>query len=40
MRVYDAKDERELYTFAFLGRYHSLLEGVKSCILKGRPSSR
>lgn len=35
IKLYDAADGRELYTFAFLGRYHSVLDGVKSCLLKG-----
>jgi hypothetical protein len=35
LKLYDASDGRELYTFAFLGRYHSVLDGVKSCLLKG-----
>lgn len=35
VKLYDEKGEKELYTFAFLGRYHAVLDGVKSCILKG-----
>ncbi|MBI5362182.1 MAG: hypothetical protein HZA53_03320 [Planctomycetes bacterium] len=34
VKLYDEKGEKELYTFAFLGKYHSVLDGVKSCILK------
>jgi len=30
-----AATNEELYTFAFLGRYHTVLDGVKCCILKG-----
>lgn len=35
VKLYDAATHEELYTFAFLGRYHSVLDGVKCCILKG-----
>jgi hypothetical protein len=35
VKVHDAKTNEEIFTFAFLGRYHSVLDGVKSCILKG-----
>jgi hypothetical protein len=34
VKLLDAKGERDVYTFAFLGRYHSTLDGVKSAILK------
>jgi hypothetical protein len=30
----DPKDDHPVYTFAFLGQYHSVLDGVKSAILK------
>ena len=30
----DAKGEKVSYTCAFLGKYHSVLDGVKSCLLK------
>ncbi|MFN0204980.1 MAG: hypothetical protein ACKVS6_01545 [Planctomycetota bacterium] len=40
LKIIDAKAdskkiEGEHYTFAFAGLYHSVLDGVKSCILKG-----
>ncbi|MBK7876813.1 MAG: hypothetical protein IPJ77_13900 [Planctomycetes bacterium] len=35
VKLYDETGAKELYTFAFLGKYHSVLDGVKSCILKG-----
>lgn len=35
VKLFDASTKKELYTFAFLGKYHSALDGVKSCILKG-----
>jgi hypothetical protein len=35
VKLYDVATGVELYTFAFLGRYHTVLDGVKSCILKG-----
>jgi len=35
VKLYDAATNEELYTFAFLGRYHSVLDGVKCCMLKG-----
>lgn len=35
VKLLDPKDDAVLYTFAFLGRYHSVLDGVKSCILAG-----
>ncbi len=35
VKLYDAADGTELYTFAFLGRYHSVLDGVKCCLLRG-----
>jgi hypothetical protein len=35
VKLYDAATNEELYTFAFLGRYHTVLDGVKCCILKG-----
>jgi len=34
VKLYDPKGEQELYTFAFMGRYHPVLDGVKSAILK------
>lgn len=34
VKLFDAKTDQELYTFAFLGRYHSGLDGVKSCMLR------
>jgi hypothetical protein len=34
VKLLDEKGETTLYTFAFLGRYHSVLDGPKSCILK------
>lgn len=35
VKLFDKDGRKELYTFAFLGRYHSVLDGPKSCILKG-----
>jgi hypothetical protein len=35
VKLYDKDGKKELYTFAFMGRYHSVLDGPKSCILKG-----
>lgn len=35
VKLYDAATKKELYTFAFMGKYHSALDGVKSCVLKG-----
>lgn len=35
VKLYDVATGAELYTFAFLGRYHTVLDGVKCCILKG-----
>ena len=34
VKVYDAATGKECYTFAFLGRYHSVLDGVKCCLLR------
>ncbi|MBL8842972.1 MAG: hypothetical protein JNL90_15750 [Planctomycetes bacterium] len=34
LKVEDATTGAELYTFAFLGRYHSALDGVKCCLLR------
>ena len=34
IKLYDAVKGDELYTFGFGGRYHSVLDGVKSCILR------
>jgi hypothetical protein len=34
VKVFDLATGKETYTFAFLGRYHSVLEGVKCCILR------
>lgn len=34
VKLGDAKDGRDLYTFAFLGRWHSVLDGVKCCLLR------
>lgn len=34
IKLLDETGKRELYTFAFLGRYHTVLDGVKSAILK------
>ena len=34
VKLFDAATGKECYTFAFLGRYHSVLDGVKSCILR------
>ncbi len=34
VKLYDAATGRECYTFAFLGRYHSVLDGVKCCMLR------
>ncbi|MSR47406.1 MAG: hypothetical protein EXS13_10140 [Planctomycetes bacterium] len=35
VKLYDAESGTELYTFAFLGRWHSVLDGVKCCMLRG-----
>lgn len=35
VKILDQEGKRELFTFAFLGRYHAVLDGPKSCILKG-----
>lgn len=35
VKLFDAATGEELWTFAFLGRYHSVLDGVKSCLLQG-----
>ena len=35
VKLYDAESGAELYTFAFLGRWHSVLDGVKCCMLRG-----
>jgi len=35
LKVHDVATGAELYTFAFGGRYHSVLDGVKSSILRG-----
>src|SRR5262249_13526644 len=35
VKLVDAADGHDLYTFAFLGRYHGVLDGVKCCILRG-----
>ena len=35
VKLYDAATKKELYTFAFMGKHHAVLDGVKSCILKG-----
>jgi hypothetical protein len=35
VKLYDVATGEELYTFAFLGRYHTVLDGVKCCMLKG-----
>lgn len=35
VKAFDKTGKTEIYTFAFLGRYHSVLDGPKSCILKG-----
>ncbi len=35
VKLFDAAEGRELYTFAVLGRSHSVLDGVKCCLLKG-----
>lgn len=35
LKILDAKGENEFYTFAFGGRYHPVLDGVKCSILKG-----
>jgi hypothetical protein len=34
VKLLDEKGEKVLYTLAFLGRYHDVLDGPKSCILK------
>jgi hypothetical protein len=34
VKLFDSRDNHELYTFAFLGRWHSALDGVKCCILR------
>lgn len=34
LKIVDPKTEQEYYTFAFGGRYHPVLDGVKCCILK------
>ncbi len=34
LKAYDAATGAELYTFVFGGRYHSVLDGVKSCLLR------
>jgi len=34
VKLHDLESGRECYTFAFLGRYHSVLDGVKCCILR------
>jgi hypothetical protein len=35
VKLFDAGSGEELYTFAFLGRYHSVLDAVCCCLLKG-----
>jgi hypothetical protein len=35
VKLYDVASGAELYTFAFLGRYHSVIDGVACCLLKG-----
>ena len=35
VKLVDAKSGHDVYTFAFLGRYHPALDGVKFAILKG-----
>lgn len=34
VQLHDSKLERAVYTFAFLGRYHAALDGVKTAILR------
>ena len=34
VQLYDEAGKQSLMTFAFLGKYHSVLDGVKSAILK------
>lgn len=35
VKLFHADREEELFTFAFLGSYHSVLDGPKSCMLQG-----
>jgi len=35
VKLFDGGGSEELYTFAFLGRYHSVLDAVACCMLKG-----
>jgi hypothetical protein len=34
VKLFDAATGSESYTYAFLGVYHSVLDGVKSCLLR------
>lgn len=34
VKLFDAATGKECYTYAFLGVYHSVLDGVKSCLLR------